>query len=68
MPAAVNGIVPREGPQVEEEQRLRRERREKMRQLQQDLDPRLDYEVRLCSALLQGDSGGGGMTPGSGLG
>ena len=31
----------------EEEQRLRRDRREKMRQLQQDLDPRLDYEVRL---------------------
>ena len=47
--AAVNGIVAREGPRpqaAEEEQRLRRERREKMRQLQQDLDPRLDYEVR----------------------
>ena len=46
--AAVNGIVAREGPPqvAEEEQRLRRERREKMRQLQQDLDPRLDYEVR----------------------
>ena len=52
MPAAVNGIMPREGTQAEEEQRLRRERREKMRQLQQDLDPRLDYEVRLCTAPL----------------
>ena len=41
--AAVNG----NGAEDEEgEQRLRRDRREKMRQLQQDLDPRLDYEVR----------------------
>ena len=43
--AAVNGTGEGQG-QGEDEQRLRRERRVKMRQLQQDLDPRLDYEVR----------------------
>ena len=60
--AAVNGTGEGQG-QGEEEQRLRRERRVKMRQLQQDLDPRLDYEVR--SSIYQSKVAGRGWVSSS---